>query len=88
MRMVLEDELFEEQECPLMWHLLSYLDHRLPCVLRCKLGAVRTLAVLYDIFDLEHLLDDRRGKYLVHGAHYYAYYGEFGASSPPFGWLA
>jgi len=88
MRMVLEDELFEEQERSFMWHLLSYLDHRLPCVLRRKLSAVRTLAVLHNILNLEHLLDDRRGEHLDYGAYYYVYCDEFGASSPPFGWSA
>ena len=62
---VLEDELLEEKERPFVRDLLADLNHRLPGVFRGKLRAVRTLPVLDEELDLEHLFENRRGEDLL-----------------------
>lgn len=56
---VLQDELLQIQERPLVRHFLTDLNDRLPSILGCELGAVRALAVQNDILNLEDLLQDR-----------------------------
>lgn len=62
---VLQDELFEVQERPFVRNFLSDLDERLPGVLRCELRAVRALAILDEVLDLEDLFEDGVGKDLL-----------------------
>lgn len=61
---VLQDELFEVQERPLVGHFLSYLDERSPSVFSGKTRAVGTLTMLDEVLDLECLLEDGVGKHL------------------------
>ena len=65
LRAVLEDELLEEQERPLVRNLLPDLHESLPGVLRGQLRAVGALAVLNKELDLKDLLQDRRGQDLL-----------------------
>lgn len=58
LRAVLQDQLLQEQERPLVWDLLPDLHQCLPCVLRRQLRAIRTLTVLYEVLDLEDLLEN------------------------------
>lgn len=62
LRSVLQNQLFEEQERPLVRHLLSNLYQSLPGVLRSQFCTVRTLAVLHEVLDLKDLLEDRSGE--------------------------
>jgi hypothetical protein len=55
---VLEDELLEEEEGPLVRDLLSDLDDRFPRVLGGEAGTVRALGVLDQELDLEYLFED------------------------------
>jgi len=57
---MLEDELLQEQECPLVRDLLTKLYYSLPCILCGQFCTIWTLAVLHYIFHLEDLLDYRR----------------------------
>ena len=63
-RAVLEDELLEVVERPLVVDLLPDLHQRPPRVLRRQPRAVGTLPVLDHELDLEDLLQDRRGQHL------------------------
>ena len=65
LRSVLEDELLEEEERPLVRNLLPDLHESLPSVLRGQLRAVGALAVLNEELDLKDLLQDRRGQDLL-----------------------
>lgn len=65
LRAVLQDELFQEQESPLMRDLLANLDERLPGVLRCELRTVRALTILDQILNLKHLLEYCGGEDLL-----------------------
>lgn len=56
---MLQDQLFQPQEGPLMRHLLPDLHRRLPRILRRELGARRTLASVHDKDEHERLLEDR-----------------------------
>lgn len=62
---VLEDELLEEEKGALMRNLLSDLHQGPPCVLRRELSTILTLTVLYEVLNLEHLLEDRRCENLL-----------------------
>lgn len=64
-RAVLEDKLFKVEECPFVIHFLAHLNERVPSVLCCKLGAIRTLAMYNHIFNLKYLLKNRVRKHLV-----------------------
>ena len=55
---MLQNQLFQVQERPLMRHLLSDLYRRSPCVVGVALGAVWTLVVVLCELDLEALLHD------------------------------
>jgi hypothetical protein len=55
---VLEDELLEEEEGPLVRDLLSDLDDRFPRVLGGEAGTVQALGVLDQELDLEYLFED------------------------------
>jgi hypothetical protein len=55
---VFEDKLLEEEKCPFMENILSYLDTCPPGVCRVRLCTIRTLLIGYDISDLETLLQD------------------------------
>ena len=57
---VLQDELLEVQESPLVRHLLPDLYLRFPGILGCQSRTVWTLTILDDVLDLKHLLQDRR----------------------------
>jgi hypothetical protein len=61
---MLQDELFEEQKRAFVRDLLTDLNERLPCILCSELGAVGTLGMLDEVFDLEHLLENGGGEYL------------------------
>ena len=61
---MLQDELFEKQKRALVRNLLTDLDERLPRVLRSEFGAVGTLGMLNEVFDLKDLLEDGGGEYL------------------------
>ncbi len=65
LRAVLEDELLEEKERPLMGDLLPDLYQRFPCILGGELRAIWALAVLDEVLDLENLLEDGRSKDLL-----------------------
>lgn len=47
-----------------MGNFLAHLDECLPCIFRCESCAVRTLCVMYKIFNLEYLFEDCRGQNL------------------------
>lgn len=64
LRPMLQDELFEKQERAFVRDLLADLNERLPCVFRGEFGAVRTLSMLDEVFDLKDLLEDGGGEYL------------------------
>ena len=47
-----------------MRHFLPHLNQSFPCVLCGQFGAVRTLSMLDEVFDLEDLLEDGRSENL------------------------
>lgn len=57
---VLEDELLEVEERPLVVDLLSHLDKRAPRVLGRQTRALRALRTLDEVLDLKNLLQNRR----------------------------
>ena len=57
-----QNQLFQEQERPLVVDLLSNLNRSLPHVLRGESSAVGALSVGNDVLDLEDLLEDGRGE--------------------------
>lgn len=56
---VLQNQLLEEEEGPFMGHFLAHLHERLPSIFCREFGAVRTLAVLDEVLELEGLLQNR-----------------------------
>lgn len=64
MSIVLQDELFEVQECPLVVDFLSDLNTRFPCVLRGESSTLGTLGTLNDEREDKSLLQDGTGKNL------------------------
>lgn len=61
---VLEDELLEIQERPLVVDLLADLDERTPRVLGGETSALGTLSSLNEVLDFEDLLEDGGGEHL------------------------
>lgn len=55
-RAMLQNQLLEVQESPLVWNLLSHLDASPPCVVCITLCAIRALLVVLCVFNLEALL--------------------------------
>lgn len=55
---LLEDELFEVEECALVRDFLPHLNNSAPCVVGVGFGALGTLSVLLHELDLEGLLED------------------------------
>ena len=55
-RRMLQDQLFQVQECPLMWHLLAHLNTCSPGVVSVALRAIRALMVILSELHLEALL--------------------------------
>jgi hypothetical protein len=62
MGIMFQDQLLQQQECPLMRNLLSNLHHRLPSVLRRQLGTRRTLTCMHYEGEDESLLEDGMGE--------------------------
>ncbi len=62
---MLQNELFQEQERPFVGHFLSDLNKCFPGIFGSELSAIRALTVLYQIFYLEDLFQDRVGENLV-----------------------
>jgi hypothetical protein len=62
---VLEDQLFQEQESPLVVDLLSNLHARLPCVFSGQSGTLRALSSLNDQGQNKGLLENGSGKDLL-----------------------
>lgn len=59
---VLQDQLFEEQERPLVVDLLSHLHTGLPCILRSQPGTIGTLSTVNDQEQDKRLLQDGVGQ--------------------------
>ena len=56
---MLEDELLEEKEGPLVRDFLADLDKSFPGVFRREPRAIGTLGILHNVLDLKDLLEDR-----------------------------
>ena len=65
MSIVLQDQLLQPQECPLVRDLLPDLHTRFPCVLRGQSSTCGTLSGVHDEREDESLLKNRVGQYLL-----------------------
>lgn len=61
---MLQDQLLQPQECPLVRNLLPNLDTGLPSVLRCQFRTCRTLSSVNNKREDECLLQDSVGQNL------------------------
>lgn len=60
MSAVFQYELFKIQKCALVGNLLSDLDKSFPSIFGSETCTIRALCVMYQVFDLEYLFEDRR----------------------------